>query len=260
MTRIPFALLATTLLAACAAPDASTRREGLRGRAALQAQGVMVDGTLGAGTRTRDVHAGLGDVADGDGDPLGLAGELEIGSGPFAFALEALHADVAADTRTGVASESMALDLDVWTASASLEVATFAAPTFARSEEQTTLELLAGVRRFDAGLRLDSSLVPTVADERTWLDPIVGARACIPLGPSLRLCSIGDLGGFGIGSDLCWRLESLLEVDLFVAGRRAGLQFGWRALGATETDGPDGDRYVFDATVQGPVFGLLLAF
>lgn len=258
--RTPLGVFAAFALAACAAPDHTDAREGLLGRIALDAQGAIVAGTLGAGTRTRDVAASLGDVADGDGDPLAFAGEIEVASGPIAFAVEGLHADVEADTRTGASAESMALDLDVWTASARLEVARFRAPGFARTDAATTLEALVGVRHFDAGLRLDSTLVPAVADHRSWLDPVVGARLCVPLADGLALRSIGDLGGFGLGSDLCWRMSSLVECDVFVAGRRAGLHFGWRAIGATETAGPDGDRYVFDATLHGPVFGMVFSF
>lgn len=254
------ALLFCMLL--CLGCTSSPEPREWRGEASAQLQGVAVDGTLGAGTRTRTIDADLGDVIEGDGDPFGYAGALEVGHGPWALRLVAARQDLGADTLDSPSGrESFAADQTFVTATAWLEVARFDRRGSAREADRApTIEVGAGARSCDVDLRLDSTIVPVATGTRDWIDPLIGARATLPLSNNSYVITSGDVGGFSLGSDFCWSLEALVGIDLFVARQRTALQFGYRALGIDYDAGAVGDEFVLDAVQHGPVLVFAIAF
>jgi hypothetical protein len=63
----------------------------------------------------------------------------------------------------------------------------------------------------------------------------------------------GDIGGFGVGSDLTWNLVGLVD---FKPWKHVSLFGGYRALYQDYEDGSGVNEFKFDATMHGPILGL----
>ncbi len=119
-------------------------------------------------------------------------------------------------------------------------------------EEAWKLDASLGARYNRIGLEFDVDFAPgrigdrNVDGSESWVDPIVGlqlrAKVCTPV----TFVAKGDVGGFGVGSDITWQAYAGLEFQLS-SNIWAGL--GWRHL---HTDYNDG-AFNYDVSTTGPV-------
>ena len=126
----------------------------------------------------------------------------------------------------------------------------------ALDEDRLYFDLFGGARlnMMKVGLDLDGPQRSFSGSKtETWLDPIIGARFQMPLGPRWTAKTYADLGGFGIGSHLTWQLSGTIDYDI---SRRWSLSAGWRHLSIDFED----DGYVFDASMDGPILGAIYRF
>jgi hypothetical protein len=104
------------------------------------------------------------------------------------------------------------------------------------TEDAHTIDGLGGLRYSSMDVDLDLP-GPNVDQGKDWVDPYLGLRwrwkFAEKWGTDLR----GDIGGFGIGSD----------ISLFG---------GYRALYQDYSTGSGDNKFKFDATMHGPVLGL----
>ena len=104
----------------------------------------------------------------------------------------------------------------------------------------------------DVDLDLPSPL-PNVDQGKDWVDPYLGLRwqwkFAEKWGTDLR----GDIGGFGIGSDITWNLVGMVD---FKPWKHVGLFGGYRALYQDYSTGSGSNKFEFDATMHGPLLGL----
>ena len=111
---------------------------------------------------------------------------------------------------------------------------------------------LGGLRYTSMDVDLDSP-GPDVDHGKDWVDPYLGLRwqwkFAEKWGSRLR----GDIGGFGVGSDLTWNLVGLVD---FKPWKHVGLFGGYRALYQDYSTGSGNNKFKFDATMHGPVLGL----
>ncbi len=124
-------------------------------------------------------------------------------------------------------------------------------------EGRTFLDVLAGARVWvtDTELTLRSSILPNLsADEKeTWVDPIVGTRGTFDLGSGFSLRGYGDIGGFGVSSDLTYQIYGGIGYrfkEWFSA------ELGYRVLDVDYDD----DGFVYDLTMHGPIAGFRFQF
>lgn len=119
------------------------------------------------------------------------------------------------------------------------------------------IEATAGVRyvSFDVNLDLGPAEV-----ERTlsWTDPVVGLGAKLDLGPDWTVIGHGDIGGFGIGSNLAANLYALVGYRTEIFGAPVLSTVGYRGLYFDRED--DGRDNSADLWLHGPVLGLTFAF
>jgi len=83
-------------------------------------------------------------------------------------------------------------------------------------DEHTKVDLLGAARytQLDAGLNLTVAtglpLLPdgsnNISGTENWWDPVIGARALVPLADAWTLVGYADFGGFGVGSDSTYQL------------------------------------------------------
>ena len=114
-----------------------------------------------------------------------------------------------------------------------------------------TAELYAGARlsRFEVAVSQGTSQNAT----QNLIDPMIGVRIPVQLSPHWLLSMRGDIGGFGVDSDLVWNLVFGMERGL---SSSLALQFGYRIMRIDfSTDAGDTDREVSVRTIMhGPGF------
>jgi hypothetical protein len=115
------------------------------------------------------------------------------------------------------------------------------------------IEAIAGVRRIDLDFDVELGGVVTGRAGAEWIDPWVGVRGDFDLGGDWSVLVRGDVGGFGVGSDLTWQAAASFDVDLSDTFR---LGLGYRALSIEYED----DDLDFDAVIHGPLLGLAIVF
>ena len=123
--------------------------------------------------------------------------------------------------------------------------------------DRFTLDVLAGARAWivDTELEFKPGLLPgtTVSKSTSFADPIFGLRMGVNVTDKLSLSVLGDVGGFGVSSDVTWQAFGGLEYRF---AQHWSFRAGYRALGV-DIEKRD---IKLDAVLHGPVFGLGIRF
>jgi hypothetical protein len=170
---------------------------------------------------------------------------IEAGKGPWSFGLDGVYGAF-----SGQVFRNAKVSLDQAFCRAHLARDLTDRPDF-------QLTLLAGVRytslstdiEFRGPFGVDRRLSNSVG----WFDPIAGLRAHFRINDRWFLGMEGDIGGFGVESDLIWQAHAHVGVRM-----RDGMSalLGYRGLGFDRK----GDRSFADLTAQGPYAGLVFEF
>jgi len=129
-----------------------------------------------------------------------------------------------------------------------------------------SLEVLASLAYFDLSTKLQVKTTNPVTGEVTtrragkdpsWVDPMIGLQFSVPVGERWRIGLRGDVGGFGIGSDLSYQALASLR---WAASDRVGVYFGYRLISFDYEDGKDLQYERYDLTEQGPLAGFSVTF
>src|SRR5438094_4746791 len=94
-------------------------------------------------------------------------------------------------------------------------------------------------------LRLDKSFNQTLSKDDYWFDPYVGLRARYNFNKTYYTAVRGEIGGFGVGADLMWEVETVVGINLT---RSIFTEIGYRALGGNY----ENNDFRFDAVMHGP--------
>jgi hypothetical protein len=120
--------------------------------------------------------------------------------------------------------------------------------------------LIAGARWVDMGasLRYSGEIVDEDADAgESWIDPLVGIHVFTPLSERWWFGLRGDVGGFGVGSELTW--QAYADIG-FKTSDLVTVFLGYHALDMDYEDG-DGLHFVgLDVLVSGPQLGVVFTF
>jgi hypothetical protein len=94
-------------------------------------------------------------------------------------------------------------------------------------------------------LRLDKSLSQTLSKDDYWFDPYVGLRARYNFNKTYYTAVRGEIGGFGVGADLMWEVETVVGINLT---HSIFTEIGYRALGGNFEE----NNFKFDVVTHGP--------
>ena len=114
-------------------------------------------------------------------------------------------------------------------------------------------DFLGGIRYTDMDLKLQLGSAPDLKDNNSWVDPIVGLRWFWHFADKWTLLLRGDVGGFGIGSDITWNGVGFIDYQPW---KHVSLFGGYRVLYQDYQDGSGSELFKFDATMHGPLVGL----
>jgi hypothetical protein len=113
-----------------------------------------------------------------------------------------------------------------------------------------SIDWLAGFRYYDTDFELSPAPIGGAKD---WVDPIVGARWGWSISERWSLGVRGDVGGFGIGSDLSWQVLTIADWQPW---KHVSLTGGLRAIGIDYRDGSGSGLFAYKLTVWGPLLGV----
>lgn len=181
-----------------------------------------------------------------------LMGTFDARNGRFVATVDALYLSMGTSKNIDIREEDF---LDVELKSKTF-VSTLAAGYRAVDQGPLSLDVLAGVRITSMKTSLDLAGPQrsfSGSKTETWLDPIVAIRFQAPLGERWAVRTYGDIGGFGVASDLTWQLQGIVEYEL---SNRWSLYAGWRHVDVDFHN----NGFVFDAAMDGPVLGAFYRF
>jgi hypothetical protein len=246
-----------------ATATASSRRAPSRWRYSLSpfAWVPAIEGNLKVHGHSVDVDLSPADLLETVVDNFDFAGmaRFEAGRSKWSFIADVIYLGIGND---GTAQLPTGAQVDVdWTFDM-LIIEGFVGYRFAelslgcqgkRFTPTVALDALAGARYYHLGLDLDLDPGPSVDGSKDWIDPVVGLRAQFHLTPDLTFNVFGDVGGFGLGSDLSWQL--IAGVNWKIA-KCVSLDAGWMVLDVDYESG----TFAFDVNFSGPYISATFRF
>ncbi len=120
------------------------------------------------------------------------------------------------------------------------------------------LDVLAGGRYWymKGDLDVDAPLAYLsfhASKSKNWIDPFVGLGARLNLTKDLLLAIEGDVGGFGVGSEITWNGTIAL---MYRISRVVSVGVGYRVLNVDYESGSGLTKMKVDATMYGPMIGV----
>lgn len=96
-----------------------------------------------------------------------------------------------------------------------------------------------------------------VNQDKTWVDPLVGLILHSPVDGRVRVQLYGEVGGFGVGSDIAWQIFPTVGIGV---SERASIEVGYRWIDTDYKSGEGDEQFGWDMLMQGPVLGFALRF
>ena len=183
----------------------------------------------------------------------------------WGFVGDALYANLGKSTNTDVAGIKIdpTVKLSYLGAGGFYRLGTWdLSQTPANAVPTVTVDAMAGARYTYLDMKLDLRGFRSASGDKSWVDPFVGARALFDLSQRWAVSLMGDIGGFGIGSDFVWHAWGLLgyRFSLFSKDNNAAVFGGYRALSWDYTNGNGDDKFKWDVTLYGPILGMQISF
>jgi len=201
-----------------------------------------------------------------DEDPQDIFDNLQMGAMLFlearndkwAFSSDLLYMDLGADIShqdgTGLIT---AVDGDVDVSQTGWELAAMRrlSPSF-----ELGLGLTYNQIDVDVDLAITTPLGTTDRSaglEENWIDPTIVMRGTWPISDKWFFQARGNIGGFGVGSDLMWQV--IAEVG-YRPSEKWFTSFGYRIIDIDYENGSGLDRFVYDMRTFGPQLKLGINF
>ena len=142
----------------------------------------------------------------------------------------------------------------------------------------TALDVLGGFRywnnsvaaSFDVSTNVDLSrlhlersfgLAVARADAIQWVDPVIGFRVRHQFTPRHEIAVRGDIGGFGLGSQIAWQAVAVYSYAWQLDnGQHLAALLGFRALSMNYSSGSGADAFAINEVMYGPIIGLSYRF
>jgi hypothetical protein len=208
-----------------------------------------MDGETGVGNRIAlPVDASAGDIFN----KLKFGGMLyvEVHNNKWAITSDILYMNLNQEVTesTLLHSGSVTAKEFVWEPAGLYRIASF-------------LEIGAGGRldNIQTGMDVRYNVLPAGTEEytgshsKTWFDPILIARLTADIKDKWLFQFRGDIGGFGIGSDLTWQLQAYAGYRF---SKLIQLTAGYRILSIDYDKGVDTERFIYNVDTFGPVIRL----
>jgi len=204
---------------------------------------ISIDGDIGLREQTASTSLDFGDVWDKLNAVLTLRFDT-IYRNKFGFLVDYNYLDLGKEKVTDAVNAEASFKSQILNL----------AGTYRLKSGTHTWDLLAGARytALDAEVSL-RNLGADLSGDQDWIDPIVGARYLYEINDNWAVRLYGDIGGFGVSSDLTWQALGLVD---FHPWEHVAIVAGYRAIYTDYETGSGNSQFSYDATVHGPLIGL----
>jgi len=245
---MPLAIAVAVLLGAFA-PLAQAQQDpgDWRQSVFLYGMGAMIEGDAQVGDLQVDVDMNLSDFFDNL--KFGAMAAYRIENEQWSFTGDVTYMNLGASKTTQQGRASAGLDVEQITVMAT-----------AGRRVTPHLEALLSLAYFDVSADLRARLlqqVRTASRDANWVDPLIGLNYEIPVSSRVRFTLRGDIGGFGVGSDLTWHA---LTKFTYQQSDRFSWYLGYRAIAYDYEDGKGRNYQNYDLVQHGPGAGIAFAF
>jgi len=245
--RLSFALVAVALLASSATASAQSPGGDWRQTVFLYGMGAMIEGDAQVGDLQVDVDMNLSDFFSNL--KFGAMAAYRIENDLWSFTGDVTYMNLGASNTTQQGRASAGLDVEQITVMAT-----------AGRRLTPHLEALLSLAYFDVSADLRARLlqqVRTASRDASWVDPLVGLNYEIPVSSRVRFTLRGDIGGFGVGSDLTWHA---LTKFTYRQSDSFSWYLGYRAIAYDYEDGQGRNYQNYDLVQHGPGAGVAFSF
>jgi hypothetical protein len=215
-------------------------------------------GDVGARGVKTSLDESFVDILDASDSVIGFFGRGDLRKGRLGFYVEGGYMRLGVDnvsTPIGEADDKFDLGL----VDAAILVRVLETPSDGRAGG-ISIDALAGARYVHLQNDFDFDLAASRTQTRDWVDPIVGAEATINLNEQWALMFHGDVGGFGVASDLTWSAAGLVSYRFNLGSVRSSVFAGYKAIGEDYSHGSGINEFTWDTVLHGPVIGLSFMF
>jgi hypothetical protein len=227
----------------------TTTDSGWRVRTALYGWATMLEGDVTLRGNTAPVDVGFDDIVENL--DFAVTGVVEVGRGRWSFLADLFYAQLSAGNSRG--NLDFGAELEQFMGNFDITYNVIDGPC-------RRFDIFAGARVNSMDIELDiirTGLVNTRTFEgsqsKTWVDPVVGVRFQQELSNGFFFRALGDIGGFGISSDLTWQALAAIGYRI---NDSSSVALGYRGIGTDYEDGSFG----YDVISHGLLLGLEYRF
>ena len=241
------------LVAAILAARPATAEEAWQHTLFVYGMGAAIDGTAQIGPLKVPVDVSISELFDAL--EFGAMAAYRADNGTWSYTVDATYMALGGSSKTDRGNVLGKVDIDQITLMGTVG-----------RRLTPNLEALFSLGYFDLSTKLKVRTTNPITGEVTtrragkdpsWVDPLVGLQFSTPIGERWRFGLRGDIGGFGIGSDLSYHALATLR---WAASEKVGVFFGYRLIAFDYEDGKDLKYERYDLTEQGPLAGVSVTF
>jgi len=245
--RLRIALVAVALLTGSATASAESPAGQWRQTVYLYGMGAAIEGDAQVGPLQVPVDVSISELFDAL--KFGAMAAYRIANEDWSFTGDVTYMNLGSSKTTQQGNASVGLDNEQLTVMATVG-----------RRVTPQLEALLSLAYFDVSADLRVRVlqqVATASREVDWVDPMIGLNYDTPVGSRWRFTLRGDIGGFGVGSDLTWHA---LTKFTYQQSDRFSWYFGYRAIAYDYETGQGINFQRYDLVQHGPGLGIAFSF
>ena len=237
-----------------------------------------INGSITARGRTASTSASFSDLVQDSDKLIPFMGYVEAGKDRFAVFGDFFYSQIGfSGENTRQTNPVAGLKIDTTlnhTLTTTLTIAQIAAAYDVIKDGGTSLGFYAGARYWYTDAELDLKITRDVnltklglqrrgqyavarSTGTDWVDPLVGMRVKQQLTPRDEITLLGDIGGFGVGSQFSWQIFGGYSHSWQISrATTMALALGYRILSVDYEEGSGTSKKGLDLTLHGPLAGL----
>jgi len=222
---------------------------------------AAMKGEVGTGTVDTDIDMSFEDFWDNL--DVGLMGIFEARKGRWIFAIDAVYFRLNDEETKSWTGPGGIVTIDGAVEATLTQQIYQGAVGYRIIDDKTKLDLIGGLRytivenEFDLVLSTNVEAFPggtrNLSDKKSWTDPIFGVRLIVPFSPKWSCFGYGDIGGFGVGSDITYQAMAGIRWQF---SKVVSAKLAYRYLYQDFEE----DDFKWDISYQGPVIGIGFTF
>jgi hypothetical protein len=185
---------------------------------------------------------------------IGFSAEKSKQVNPVAGLVLSATGKAGLDTTLTIAQAALAYDI---IQQGGTSVGFYAGARYWYAEADLTLKVKGSVELSNLGLKRKGKYAIADSGGFDWVDPLVGFRVKQELTPRDQITLIGDIGGFGVGSEFSWQVFGGYSHNWQISrATQMALALGYRILSVDYQEGSGANAKGLDLTLHGPLAGL----